>query len=89
MDTAYGGEYVPSLAATILSNPQTQIYKQLAGIMVGNPVMNAGGGQNLTIAVDIFFWHGLVSYENYFAYNANNCNDNQNSGICGNIWNSM
>jgi hypothetical protein len=36
---SYGGVYVPWLANLALSQPSSQIYKQLAGITVGNPVM--------------------------------------------------
>lgn len=57
--------------------------------MVGNPVFFCGTGSNSTIQVDIFYWHGLVSYENYQAYLNNGCNANPNSGTCSNIINSM
>ena len=85
----FSGFYVPSLAARVLENPATQIFKQLTGIMVGNPVFFCGTGSNSTIQVDIFYWHGLVSYENYQAYLNNGCNANPNSGTCSNIINSM
>ncbi len=89
MGESYGGEYVPTLAATILSFPNTQIYKQLVGISAANPVFNCGSGGNNTIQIDLFYWHGLVSYENYHAYNTNGCNQNQNSNVCSAIEQSI
>jgi hypothetical protein len=71
--------YVPTLAAKILSNSGTQIYKQLAGISVANN----------TIQVDLFYWHGLVSYENFHAWNVNNCIANSGSSFCQNLANTI
>jgi hypothetical protein len=81
--------YVPTLAAKILSNSGTQIYKQLAGISVANGVFSCGSGSNNTIQVDLFYWHGLVSYENFHAWNVNNCIANSGSSFCQNLANTI
>lgn len=86
---SYAGNYVPSLLNLVLSNPSTQIYKQMTGIMVGNPVMFCGTMQNLTFQVNGFYWHGLVSYSNYQAWFSNGCPDNQNSSPCQTLFTTI
>lgn len=84
---SYGGFYIPSLTATILADSSTQIYQQLAGFAVGNPVMFCGTMQNITIQMNGYYWHGLVSWTNYNAWNTQGCIENQNSAVCQQIWN--
>jgi carboxypeptidase C (cathepsin A) len=86
---SYGGVYVPTLASKILSNAGTQIYKQLAGISVGNGVFSCGSGSNNTIQIDLFYYHGLVSYENYHLWNINGCITNGGSNYCNNLANTI
>lgn len=84
---SYGGFYVPSLTSAVLSNPNTQIYKQLAGFMVGNPVMFTVAENTITPQFYNYYWHGLVSFSNFQAWQTNNCPSNENSNVCQNIWN--
>jgi carboxypeptidase C (cathepsin A) len=86
---SYGGFYVPSLAAALLDMPGTQIYKQLQGIMVGNPVFFCGTMGNNTVQLNLYYWHGLVSYTNYNAWSANGCVANQGQQACVDIWNNV
>lgn len=63
---SYGGIYVPMLTAKILGNSSTQIYSQFSGLMEGNPVFNCDSNNvNTNIQIELFYWHGLVAYENY------------------------
>jgi hypothetical protein len=80
--------YVPTLAAKILSNPGTQIYKQLAGISVANGVFSCGSGSNSTIQIELLYWHGLVSFENYDSW-TKNCVGNSGSNFCQNLANTI
>jgi len=86
---SYGGFYVPSLTAGILSDPTTQIYKQFQGFMVGNPVFFCGTMGNITLQLNLYYWHGLVSYSNFQAWHQNNCVADQSSSTCTSIWNAV
>jgi len=85
---SYGGFYVPSLTAALLADSSSQIYKQLQGFMIGNPVMFCGTMQNITVQINGYYWHGLVSYTNFNAWYSNGCVENQNSNTCQQIWNA-
>ena len=87
---SYGGIYVPTLADKILSNSSTQIYKQIAGLMEGNPVFNSVS-QDVATALEIesFFFHGLVSFENFDAWRKAGCATNGNSNDCQNVENRI
>jgi len=73
---SYGGVYVPSLSEQVLFGPDATLSQMIKGFMVGNPVMRCGDrlpevDQNTQ--VNIFYWHGLVSYTNFAAWNSKGC----------------
>jgi len=86
---SYGGFYVPSLAAGILSDSSTQIYKQFQGFMVGNPVFFCGTMGNITLQLNLYYWHGLVSYGNKVAWAQQGCVENQSSDPCQQLWKTI
>jgi len=78
--------YVPMLTQAVLSDSSTQIYKQFAGFLIGNPVMSCQGGFIGTTGAynmeefNLLYWHGMVSYENYYNWTKYNCNIAVNAG---------
>lgn len=86
---SYGGNYVPSLTAEVLSNSSTQIYKQFQGFMIGNPVFFCGTMGDNTISLDMLYWHGLVSYGNFFNYQKLGCRENENAPGCSELFNKI
>jgi serine carboxypeptidase-like clade 2 len=83
---SYGGVYVPMLTELVLSDSSTQIYSQFAGFLIVNPVMSCQGGFIGTTGAynmeefNLLYWHGMVSYENYYNWTKYNCNVAQNAG---------
>jgi len=86
---SYGGFYVPSLTNAVLSDPSTQIFKQFTGFMVGNPVFFCGTMQDITVQLNLYYWHGLVSFSNYNTWMTGDCPTNQGSSECQNLWNTI
>lgn len=80
---SYGGVYVPTLAYQVVSHPTSQIAKQLKGMMVGNGVFRCMNTD--AIDMNLIYYHGLVSYTNFNAWNTNNCPSNPNSLVCKQI----
>jgi len=76
---SYGGVYVPTLSYEILQHPNSQIYKQYAGLMVGNPVLSCASLYERDILVNHYYWHSLISYSTYSQWVSNNCAAQKNS----------
>ncbi len=81
---SYGGVYVPWLTDLVLRSPQTQIYKQLVGITVGNGVMNCGSSTTAN-QMGLFYWNGLVSWQQMGPFVANGC-QTQSSSTCDSLF---
>jgi carboxypeptidase C (cathepsin A) len=81
---SYGGVYVPMLSNLVVSDPTTMLYKMFKGFMIGNPVFSCqngliGDGAAYSIEdVHNLYWHGLVSYSNYYNWTQQGCNDPNN-----------
>ena len=92
---SYGGVYVPTLAAKIVSEPDSLIYKQFAGQMTGNPVFscdtlkNSDAPQNRwDTQINILYGHQLTSYAVLNDWNENGCPSNSKSADCEKIFKS-
>jgi len=78
---SYGGIYVPMLSNYVTSDNTTMLYKTFKGFMIGNPVFNCQGGMigqggaYFSDDVNNLYWHGLVSYTNYYNWTSMGCND--------------
>jgi len=85
---SYGGVYIPTLSYEILSHPQSNIYKQYAGLMAGNPVFSCASLYERDILVNHFYWHSMVSYNVYSQWVSNNCGaqSNANAKVCGKLY---
>eukprot|EP01095_Lingulamoeba_sp_RSL-Kostka_P002245 TRINITY_DN130_c3_g1_i1.p1 TRINITY_DN130_c3_g1~~TRINITY_DN130_c3_g1_i1.p1 ORF type:complete len:438 (-),score=126.42 TRINITY_DN130_c3_g1_i1:100-1413(-) len=61
---SFGGDYVPQLAAEILNGSNQQLKNILSGLMIGNPVMScpAWTENHNSVEVELYYYHGLVSY---------------------------
>jgi len=70
---SYGGVYIPTLTSVILENIGSQIYSQLGGLSLGNPVISCVTANYDAIQFDLFYYHGLVSYINYLNWTMNLC----------------
>eukprot|EP01103_Thecamoeba_quadrilineata_P014501 TRINITY_DN433_c0_g2_i1.p1 TRINITY_DN433_c0_g2~~TRINITY_DN433_c0_g2_i1.p1 ORF type:complete len:373 (-),score=42.52 TRINITY_DN433_c0_g2_i1:45-1163(-) len=71
---SYGGVYVPSLSELLVTGPDQQLSEMIKGFMVGNPVMRCEDTLNLNTQLNIFYWHGLVSYYDLAKWNEKGCN---------------
>ncbi len=78
------GVYVPTLTALALSDSSSQIYKQLAGISVGNPVFNCGSSTTAN-QMGLFYWNGLVSWNVMGPFVAAGCQF-ASSSTCDNLF---
>jgi len=86
---SYGGVYVPSLSEKVLFGPDATLSQMLKGFMVGNPVIRCGNDSPLlarNTQVNIFYWHGLVSYSNFLAWNDNGCDVSSFKAKCISIY---
>jgi len=86
---SYAGVYIPTLTELILSNPNTPLYKQFQGFMAGNPCFFCSSANllsDININVNIFYWHGLASYQNYFQWQQLGCPTNYNASVCQNLY---
>lgn len=45
--------------------------------------------QNLTVQINGYYWHGLVSWTNYNAWNTNGCIGNQDAPSCQALWQTI
>jgi carboxypeptidase C (cathepsin A) len=79
---SYGGVYIPTLTGQILDNPDSDIYKQLTGTMLGNPVMSCESLKEKDVLIDIWFWHQLISYSTYTEWNSAGCSNTPQSAHC-------
>jgi len=84
---SYGGVYVPSLSEQVLFGPDATLSKMLKGFMVGNPVIRCGDNKPTNVLakntqVNIFYWHGLVSYTNFADWNSKGCDVNSLNPGC-------
>merc|ERR1719354_1182492 len=79
---SYGGVYIPTLTGQILDNPNSNIYKQLYGTMLGNPVMSCDSLKEKDVLMNIFFWHQLISHSTYTKWNNAGCPDTPGSALC-------
>jgi len=70
---SYAGVYIPSLVNVILQNPNSQLYKQLAGVTLGNPVIDCNE-DTIAIQFNLFYYHGLVSYTLKNQWDSFDCN---------------
>jgi len=73
---SYAGVYVPTLVNQILSNSSSRAYQQLKGFMVGNPVFGCEEQNVDGETMELFYWHGLVSYDIYVQWDQENCRHN-------------
>eukprot|EP01095_Lingulamoeba_sp_RSL-Kostka_P013738 TRINITY_DN576_c1_g2_i1.p1 TRINITY_DN576_c1_g2~~TRINITY_DN576_c1_g2_i1.p1 ORF type:complete len:505 (+),score=176.45 TRINITY_DN576_c1_g2_i1:58-1515(+) len=99
---SYGGVYVPTLAYHILTNtsaPTLTANLKRGGITLGNPVTNCDtsdykGTDNMLIKndnVQMFYWHGMVSYYNFNNWISNGCNtaNPSSTSTCNNIYSKI
>jgi len=91
---SYGGVYLPTTADVVINST---IGAQLAGLMLGNPVISCADVDDSprrpgapeagnTVALNMLYWHGLVSYESYQRWRALACNDDARSDSCAALW---
>ena len=61
---SYGGVYVPTLTYEILTSPPSVPKNKLAGLVIGNPVINCPQNevQGPSIQIDLYYYHGLISF---------------------------
>jgi len=82
---SYGGVYITTLAYQVLNNgSDSQLAANLkkGGLMLGNPVTDCagesytgkGGVLNLDLQVNLYYWHGMVSRDNFDTWNSEGCN---------------
>jgi len=96
---SYAGVYIPSLAYQVLTNgSDSQLESNLrrGGLMLGNPVTNCdssdytgpGGVLTLDTQVNLYYWHGMVSRNNYDDWNSKGCNTQNPDSLlaCYNIY---
>ena len=83
---SYGGVYIPSLANQILAHPGSTIYNQYKGMMLGNPVISCDSLNNRDVVVNMFYWHGLMSYRTYKAWNDAGCKQSGGSLACTELY---
>uniref|UniRef100_A0A7S4KTW6 Carboxypeptidase n=1 Tax=Paramoeba aestuarina TaxID=180227 RepID=A0A7S4KTW6_9EUKA len=83
---SYGGVYIPTLTGQILDNPNSNIYNQLTGTMLGNPVMSCESLKEKDVLVHIFFWHQLISYSSYQEWNNDGCPQTPQSAHCSSLF---
>jgi len=69
---SYGGVYVPYLSSLILSGSSQSLIDQFKGFMIGNPVICTNFDYR-SVQLNIFYWHGLVSYINFKNFSDNGC----------------
>ncbi|KAL6076427.1 Carboxypeptidase [Balamuthia mandrillaris] len=84
---SYGGVYIPTTTAKILDHPKSFIRHQLRGLMVGNPVFNCEAEWSPDVQLNLFYWHGLVSYTNFANWTRQGCNKDSSSAACSYIYN--
>jgi len=84
---SYAGVYIPTLTQQIFMRPNSQLYKQLKGIMLGNPVISCVTADYLAIQFNLFYWHGLVSHTQYANWTAYGCAQSSSNPGCGYIFN--
>jgi len=82
---SYAGVYIPSLVGVILNNTNSQIYKQLAGITLGNPVIDCAEDSR-ALQFNLFYYHGLVSYTLKHSWDAAGCNELSSLPKCDDIF---
>jgi len=79
---SYAGVYIPTVVDVILNNTDSQIYEQLVGFTIGNPVISCESADYNAIQMNLFYYHGLVSYVVYGAWSALGCNEDSNNDGC-------
>jgi carboxypeptidase C (cathepsin A) len=80
---SYGGVYIPMLSEQMVNNPNSISARLWKGLMVGNPVFRCDAvlPEYLNQQFNLFYWHGLVSYTNYYNWTVTwKCTDSANSG---------
>ena len=80
---SYGGVYIPFLTRLVLQDSNSQLNSQLAGIILGNPVMSCGSSTTAN-QMQLYYYHGLVSYVQFGAFLSKNCTT-QDSMECDSI----
>jgi carboxypeptidase C (cathepsin A) len=83
---SYGGVYIPTLTGKILDNPSSDIYQQLTGCMLGNPVMSCESLKEKDVLINIFFWHQLISYSTYQKWENGGCAATPGTAKCTSIF---
>jgi len=76
---SYGGVYGPMLTYNILTGGDTQILNALTGLMLGNPVIDCEAERTfgLTTQLNLYFFHGLVSFADRQEWFSKGCDKNQ------------
>jgi len=82
---SYGGVYVPTVVQQIVNTGSGALYQNLKGFLVGNPVFNCGASTNTNSLVEPFYWKGAVSFTDYSAWYANNCDQDDSGSTCQSI----
>lgn len=73
---SYGGDYIPLLATRIINQTEDpHLAQQLAGTIVGNPVMSCSSWEQFssTIQVNLFYNHALIPYSSFLKWTASGC----------------
>eukprot|EP00928_Gymnodinium_smaydae_P005512 TRINITY_DN11876_c0_g2_i1.p1 TRINITY_DN11876_c0_g2~~TRINITY_DN11876_c0_g2_i1.p1 ORF type:complete len:539 (-),score=37.56 TRINITY_DN11876_c0_g2_i1:357-1919(-) len=73
---SYGGEYVPHLAHRIMTGHSHLLKSTLKGIIIANPALSCAAdasGRSATLQYQMYFYHGLMSFEQFSKWSANRC----------------
>eukprot|EP01103_Thecamoeba_quadrilineata_P014500 TRINITY_DN433_c0_g1_i1.p1 TRINITY_DN433_c0_g1~~TRINITY_DN433_c0_g1_i1.p1 ORF type:complete len:476 (-),score=107.33 TRINITY_DN433_c0_g1_i1:116-1543(-) len=84
---SYGGVYVPTLSELVITGSDADLAKSFKGFMLGNPVIGCDDDGPPRV-FEIFYWHGLISYTHYQAWQSNNCPVEFEKFVCINIYKS-
>jgi len=82
---SYAGVYIPTLVNLILSNKTSPLYSQLKGFMAGNPVFNCDHLNRGVEEMNVFYYHGLISYSHYARWMQLDCNNKDIDPVCDGI----
>ena len=72
---SFGGDYVPQLVNEIVDGADVALRNRLAGFMIGNPVFScpAWKENELDVQIQLFYYHGLISYRDVQQWNKAGC----------------
>eukprot|EP01104_Vermistella_antarctica_P013084 TRINITY_DN3903_c1_g2_i1.p1 TRINITY_DN3903_c1_g2~~TRINITY_DN3903_c1_g2_i1.p1 ORF type:complete len:526 (+),score=106.94 TRINITY_DN3903_c1_g2_i1:68-1579(+) len=86
---SYAGNYVPQLVDYLLTvGTDHTLLNNLQGFALGNPVIACNKSLPSyttlmsTLQVNLFYWHGSISYALYAQWNDNNCQNSSSPHVC-------